>query len=255
MTPHPDSGTSENRVSGQPAQRKDWKRFLPLGVLLSGLVLFFALGLDRYLTITALNDHREALLAFTRSNLIAAVLIYAALYVAVVAFSLPGGAVMTITGGFLFGTVLAGSVTVIAATLGATLIFLAARTAFADLLRDRAGPWLKRIEDGFREDGVSYLLVLRLVPLFPFFIVNVAPAFLGVKTRLYMATTFVGIIPGTFVYASVGNGVGTILDAGGKPDLGIIFDPAILVPILGLAVLALIPVAHKHLFRKNKEQS
>jgi len=234
-----------------PAPR-DWKRFVPLGLLLLGLALFFALGLDRYLTIRALGEHRDFLLAFTENHLVAAMLIYAALYTAVVAFSLPGGAVMTIAGGFLFGTVLAGSVTVIAATLGATLIFLAARTAFADILHDRAGPWLRRIEKGFNEDGTSYLLVLRLVPLFPFFIVNVAPAFLGVNTRLYVTTTFVGIIPGTFVYASVGNGVGAVLDAGKQPDLGIIFDPAILFPILGLAALALIPVVYKHLRHKNK---
>lgn len=254
MTQPPEPSTTESQIPDpQPRPKsRGWKRFIPLGVLLLGLVLFFALGLDRYLTIRALSDHRDTLLAFTRDHLVGAVLIYAAIYTAVVAFSLPGGAVMTITGGFLFGTLLGGTVTVVAATVGATLIFLAARTAFAELLRERAGPWLRRIRKGFDEDGTSYLLVLRLVPIFPFFIVNVAPAFLGVNVRLYMATTFFGIIPGTFVYASVGNGVGAILDAGGRPDLGIIFEPAILFPILGLAILALIPVAYKHLRTRKR---
>lgn len=247
MTRRPDM----NREGMPEPGQRSWTRFLPVAILVAGFALFFALGLDRYLSLAALADHREALGSFTRDHLLAALVLFGLLYVAVVAFSLPGGAVMTIAGGFLFGTWLASAVTVLSATLGALVVFLAARTAFADLLRDRAGPWLKRMEKGFREDGASYMLVMRLVPIFPFFVVNVAPAFLGVSTRLYLLTTLFGIIPGTVVYASVGNGLGAILDTGRSPDLGIIFDPAILLPILGLAALAMIPVIYRK-FKKGR---
>jgi uncharacterized membrane protein YdjX (TVP38/TMEM64 family) len=171
-----------------------------------------------------------------------------------IAFSLPGGAVATIFGGYIFstvvdgvaGTILAAAIVVIGATIGATTLFLAARTGLGEPLRARAGPGLKRMEAGFRENAMSYLLVLRLVPLFPFWLVNLVPAFLGVSLRTYVIGTFFGIMPGTFVYASVGSGLGAILEAGESPDLGIIFEAKILIPLLGLALLALIPVIYKH---------
>ncbi|RMF07912.1 MAG: TVP38/TMEM64 family protein [Alphaproteobacteria bacterium] len=240
--------------SPQRAARRRWVRFIPGLALVSGFVLFFVLGFDRYLSLSTLSAHREALVAFTRENFLLALCLYAVAYSIMVAFSLPGGAVMTIAGGFLFGTVIAGSVIVVAATLGATVVFWAARTAFSEILRDRAGPWLTRIREGFSENGASYLLVLRLVPLFPFFVVNIAPAFLNVSTRTYVLTTFFGIIPGTFVYASVGNGVGALLDAGKTPDLGIVFEAEILLPILGLAALALVPVVYRKISRKGKQE-
>jgi len=104
---------------------------------------------------------------------------------------------------------------------------------------------LKKLEDGFQEDAFSYLLVLRLVPLFPFFLVNIAPALIGIPLRTFVVTTLIGIIPGSLVYASVGNGIGMIFDQGGTPDLGIIFEPEVLLPILGLSLLAMVPVAFK----------
>jgi uncharacterized membrane protein YdjX (TVP38/TMEM64 family) len=168
-----------------------------------------------------------------------------AIYAAVIALSVPGGAVLTIAGGFLFGTLPATLYVVVAATLGATILFLIARTALGDPLRARAGPWLRRMEAGFAENALSYLLVLRLIPIFPFWLVNLVPAFLGVGLGTYVLGTFFGIIPGSFVYASVGNGLGAVFDAGETPDVGIIFEPSILVPIVGLAVLALLPVAHR----------
>ena len=126
-------------------------------------------------------------------------------------------------------------------------VFLAARTAFGDLLRQKAGNRLKKLEAGFRENALSYMFVLRLVPLFPFWLVNLAPALFGVKLRTYIIATFFGIMPGGLVYAGVGNGLGAVLDAGKTPDLGIIFEPAILLPILGLAALSLIPVIYRRL--------
>ncbi len=222
-----------------------FKRFLPLLVLLAGLGAFFALGLDRYVTLDTLRDNRQALTAWVVENWALAAFIYVLAYIAVVAFSLPGALVATLTGGFLFGTVFGGLLTVTGATIGATAIFLAAKTALGDMLREKAGPKLRKLEDGFGKNAFSYMLVLRLVPVFPFFLVNLAPAFLGVPLRTYVAATFVGIIPGTFVFASLGNGLGAVFDAGSDPDLGLIFKPEILGPILALAALALVPVLYR----------
>lgn len=223
------------------------RRLLPLLILGLGLILFLALDLDRFLSFGTLRDHRAALTVWVADHTVPAVLAYMGIYTLVVAFSLPGGAVMTLAGGFLFGTLLGTLWTVFAATLGATLLFLAARTALGDPLRAKAGTWLRKMEAGFNDNALSYLLVLRLVPLFPFWAVNLAPALLGVPLGTYVLGTFFGIIPGTFVYASVGNGLGAVFDRGETPDLGLIFNPQILIPLIGLAVLALIPVLYKKL--------
>lgn len=228
-----------------PGRSSAFKRFLPLIVLLAGLGAFFALGLDRYVTLDTLRDNRQTLAAWVAENWALAAFVYVLAYIVMVAFSLPGALVATLTGGFLFGTVFGGLLTVIGATIGATAIFLAARTALGDTLREKAGPKLRKLEEGFGKNAFSYMLVLRLVPIFPFFLVNLAPAFLGVKLRTYVAATFLGIIPGTFVFASLGNGLGAVFDAGSDPDLGLIFKPEILGPILALAVLALVPVIYR----------
>jgi uncharacterized membrane protein YdjX (TVP38/TMEM64 family) len=172
-------------------------------------------------------------------------LAFIAVYAVAVATSVPGGAVLTIAGGFLFGTVLGTVYAVIGATIGAIAVFLAARTALGEPLRARAGPWLRKMEDGFRDNAVSYMLVLRLVPLFPFWLVNLVPAFLGVSFASYAATTLIGIIPGTVVYASVGNGLGAVVDAGRMPDVNLLTDPEILLPLLALSLLSLVPVVYK----------
>jgi uncharacterized membrane protein YdjX (TVP38/TMEM64 family) len=228
-----------------PEWRPSAKRLIPVLLLVAGLVLFIALDLDRYLGFESLRENREWLIdEVDRFGILAAV-VFAGLYALVIAFSIPGGAVLTIIAGFLFGTVTGAACAVLCATLGAVVVFLAARTAFGDILRARAGPGLRRMEAGFRENALSYLLVLRLIPLFPFWLVNLVPAFLGVPLSVYVLGTFFGIIPGTLVYASVGNGLGEILEAGETPDLAIIFKPVVLVPILALAVLAMLPVIYK----------
>ncbi len=225
--------------------RRSLKRFLPLLLLGAGLVLFFVLDLKRFLSFQALCDHREWLIAQVAANRVQAVLAFIGLYTLVTAFSIPVAAVLTIVAGFLFGTVTAAACAVIAATLGATGLFLAARTALGDFLRARAGPGLRRMEAGFNQNALNYLLVLRLIPLFPFWLVNLVPAFLGVPLRTYVIGTFIGIIPGSLVYSSLGNGLGAVIEACAAPNLGVIFDLEILLPILGLAVLALMPVAYK----------
>lgn len=246
---------SGNHGSAGSGKRLSVWRLLPLVVIAAGFVLFFVFDGDDYLSFAALEEHREALLQWRNNNEIAAALAYIALYAVIVAFSLPGAVWMTIAGGFLFGTLVATVCTVIGATIGATIVFLAARYALGDYLRSKAGRAVRKMEAGFRENALSYLLFLRLIPVFPFWLVNLVPAFLGVPLATYMIGTFFGIIPGSFVYTSVGNGVGAVIDAGETPDLSIIFDPAILVPIVGLAVLALLPVAYKRFKGKQVESN
>jgi uncharacterized membrane protein YdjX (TVP38/TMEM64 family) len=229
------------------------RRLAPLALLLIAIGAFFALGLHHYLSFEALREHREQLLALVEQHPVLAPLGFTLVYAAVVALSVPGGAILTIAGGFLFGIVPATLCVLVGATVGATIVFLIARTALGDALRAKAGPRIRRMEEGFRQDALSYLLVLRLIPIFPFWLVNIVPAFLGVPLGTYVLGTFVGIIPGSFVYASVGNGLGAVFDAGGTPDLGIIFAPAILLPIVGLAVLALLPVAYRRFKARRRE--
>lgn len=222
-----------------------YRRFVPVAILLAGLIAFFAFRLDQYLTFDALRENRAWLLAQVSEFPVLAAAAYMLIYVVVVAFSLPGGAVMTIAGGFLFGQILGSAYVVFAATVGATILFVAAKTAFGDLLRARAGPFLQRMEAGFRENALSYLLVLRLIPAFPFFVVNLVPAFLGVPIGIYIVATFIGIIPGTFVYALVGAGLGSIFDSGKDFSAGSVLTPEIVTALAGLAILALLPVAYK----------
>ncbi len=223
------------------------KRMAPVAVLVLGATAFFGLGLDEYVTIEALREHRALLSTFVAENAVVAPLLFIALYALAIAFSLPGGAVMTIVGGFLFGNIVGAVWVVIAATTGAAAVFLIAKAALGDALRAKAGPWLKKLEAGFHENALSYLLVLRLIPLFPFFVVNLVPAFLDVRLRTYVIGTAVGIIPGSFVFTSVGASLGSLFDRtmGGEFELSGILTPEIVTALVGLAALSLLPVAYK----------
>jgi uncharacterized membrane protein YdjX (TVP38/TMEM64 family) len=221
-------------------------RVLPLGVLLAGLIAFFGLGLHEYVSFEVLRDNRAQLVSFVEELGWIAGLAFMVLYAVVVAFSLPAGGLMTLTAGFLFGTLTGTFIVVIGATVGASALFLAARTALGDVLKRRLGPSFENIQEGFHENAFSYMMFLRLVPAFPFFIVNLAPAFMKINFRTYFITTLIGIIPGTFVFASIGNGLGAVFESGETPDLSIITSPAILVPLIGLGVLALVPVIVRH---------
>ena len=254
-----ESSTGEDRypAAARPGTgpRITWKRLIPCLFLLAGLVAFFALGLDDYVTVEALRDNRESLLAFVARYGVLAGLVYMLIYATAIAFCVPGGAVMTIAGGFLFGVKLATVYVVIAATLGATVLFVVVKHAFGDPVRARMRPWLGRMEDGFNRDAFSYLLSLRLFAVFPFWAVNLVPAFLGVRLGTYVAATLIGIVPATFIFAGLGNGLGAILDAGDTPDLAIVTKPEVLLPIAGLAVLALLPVAYRRYKEGRGEKS
>lgn len=220
---------------------KTWKRFLPLLLLCTGAITAFVL-FRNYLSFSALAEHYDTLIGWRDRHFAATLLVYVAIYILAVAFSLPGAVWLSIAGGFMFGIVLGSVVVVLAATAGAMLIFLAARTALGNSLRRAAGNWLARMERGFHRGEVSYLLIMRLVPVVPFFIANIAPAFLGARTWTFGWTTLIGIIPGTVVYISIGAGLGEQLGRGEAPDLGVIFEWHVLGPLLGLAALASLPL-------------
>jgi uncharacterized membrane protein YdjX (TVP38/TMEM64 family) len=218
------------------------RRLLPLGLLVAAWIVFMLAGGYRYLTFSALARNRDWLCGLVQQWGILAAFVYIMVYAMLVALSVPGAAILTIAGGFLFGTWMGGLCAVIGATLGATAIFLAARAGLGSLAQ-RAGRFIAKLEAGFRDDAFNYLLVLRLVPIFPFWLVNLVPALVGVRLPTYVLATFLGIVPGTFVYASLGNGLGSLVE---EPDPAIIFKPSLFLPIVGLALLALVPVGYKH---------
>ncbi|NWF36506.1 TVP38/TMEM64 family protein [Mariprofundus sp. KV] len=225
------------------------KRLMPLILLLLVLGLFLFFDLGRYLSFEALREHRMLLSVWVSEHALLAPLLFMLVYVAVVAFSLPGGLVMTVTGGFLFGAVAGGLYTVVGATVGAVLLFLLAKSSLGDYLLAKAGDSVTRMQKGFADNAMSYMLVLRLVPIFPFFLVNLVPAFLGVPLRVYLIATFFGIMPATFVFALAGSGIGSLLDQGGEISLQGVMTPEILGALFGLALLSLMPVIYKR-FRK-----
>jgi uncharacterized membrane protein YdjX (TVP38/TMEM64 family) len=225
------------------------KKIVPLFLIIIATTIFFTMEWHRYISFDSLAQNSDFMQKWVLENNLLSVFIFIVAYMLITAMSIPGAVFITLLGGYLFGLVWGSLYVVFGATLGASLIFIAAKTAFTEVLRGRAAPFLKKLQTGFQENAFSYLLFLRLVPLFPFWLVNLAPAFLGVNFRTYFVATFFGIIPGTIVYVSVGNGMGVLIKKGQTPNLGIIFEPQILLPILGLAFLSLIPV----LYKKYKE--
>jgi uncharacterized membrane protein YdjX (TVP38/TMEM64 family) len=217
------------------------RRLVPLGLLVAAGIAFIAIGGRQYLTFAALAENRDWLRSLVQRWGLVAGLLYIAVYAGLVALSVPGAAVMTIAGGFLFGTWLGTLCAVVGATLGATGIFLATRAGLGGLAQ-RAGPLVGKLEAGFRADAFNYLLVLRLVFIVPFWLVNLVPALVGVRLSTFILATFLGIIPGTFVYASFGNGLGNVV---GEPGLGVLLRPSVIGPIIGLVILALVPVGYK----------
>ncbi|MGB3553960.1 MAG: TVP38/TMEM64 family protein [Jannaschia sp.] len=236
---------TDRPMKTDPGAAKGPLRYLPLAAILA-VAVAGAFFLRDYLSFDTLAANREALLAFRDANYALTGLAFVGAYILIVAFSLPGAAIATLTGGFLFGLFPGALFNAVAATIGATAIFLAAKYGLGDRLASRmdaSGGAVKRIKDGIREDETSYLFIMRLVPAVPFFVANLIPAFVGVGLTKYVVTTFLGILPGSVVYTWVGAGLGEVFARGETPDLGIIFEPQIIGPILGLAALALLPIA------------
>jgi uncharacterized membrane protein YdjX (TVP38/TMEM64 family) len=220
------------------------RRLVPLGILVFAGALFMVLGGHRYVSLATLADNKQWLCEAVAHSGAKGALAFILAYAGLVALSVPGAALFTITSGFLFGPWLGTTYAVIGATTGAIVVFLAARAGLSDLAV-RAGPLASRLAAGFRDNGLSYLIALRLIPIFPFWLVNLAAGLLGLRLWVYAVGTVIGIIPVTFIYASLGNGFGTLVAEGRHPEPAILFQPSVLLPILGLAGFALLPVVYR----------
>ncbi|HEX6944760.1 MAG TPA: TVP38/TMEM64 family protein [Casimicrobiaceae bacterium] len=223
-------------MSGDPRRGS---KLAILALFVAGIVAFFAFDGPRYLSLETIKANRDALLAFADRHVVAALLLAFLVYAGATALSLPGGLALSLTMGFIFGRWIGTALVVAAATVGATLVFLAARYLFADAARRRMGALGERLNAGFTENGFAYLLFLRLVPLFPFFLVNLAPAFTSLPLRTYVLATLIGIIPGTFVYVNLGQALGRIESLSGLVSTETLLAFAL------LGVFALAPVGWK----------
>jgi len=232
-------------------RRAAWRRWLPLAAIVLGLILVFAFDFDQFATFQHLKDHHQRLTEFVAAHYVQAVSIFLVLYVLFVALSLPGAIWLTVGGGFLFGAFVGTILAVIAATIGASLLFLATKTSLGDYLRTHAGPWLAKVERGFADNQWSYLLMMRLFPAIPFFIANLIPAFLGVPLPVFIVTTFIGIIPATAIFTTIGAGLGSVLETGVDLSLSSLLTPQVKGALVGLAILAAVPIVVKFLRRRR----
>jgi len=235
------------------------RKWLPLVVLVALMALAFSQGLHKQLTLSNLIMQRQELAAFVDQNLILALAAYFLIYAAAVALSFPGASLLTVAGGFLFGWVLGGIATDFGATLGACAVFLVARSSFGEMLTERAGPFVSRLAEGFRKDAFHYLLFLRLTPVFPFWLVNIAPAIFKMPLSTYALATFVGIVPGTFAFTFIGSGLDSVIAAQEAADPGCaaagtcqvdvsaLVTPQLLAAFVALGIASLIPVVLKKL--------
>jgi uncharacterized membrane protein YdjX (TVP38/TMEM64 family) len=228
------------------------KRFGPIALIGAGLILALSMGWQKYLSFDVLTQQSGALKALVETKPVMVIGAFMAIYIFATAIAMPGAIWLTIAGGFLFGPFLGTALSASSATIGATLLFFAAQSALGGSLRSRAGGLIDKLEKGFQENAFSYLLTLRLLPIAPFFGVNLAAAFLGVPIRTFIIATAIGILPGGFVYAWLGSGIEHVIASGAKPDLKIIFSPQVLGPLLGLAALALLPTVWKFVSQKGK---
>lgn len=250
---------------------RSWKRWLPLAALVVATAAVFATGAHRLLSLEAIVAYRDRLQALVQAYGPVSVIAYSAVYVAAVALSLPGAVFMTMLGGFLFGWLVGGAVAALSATLGAIVVFTIARTSVGDILARKAGPRLARLADGFRQDAFSYLLFLRLLPIMPFWLTNLAPALFGVRVQTFALATMIGILPGTFTFAVAGAGLDSVIAAqkaafrackrSGRADCAFdlsvwsILTPQLLAAFAALGLMALIPVVLRHWRRRRPKPS
>jgi uncharacterized membrane protein YdjX (TVP38/TMEM64 family) len=225
------------------------RRFGPLALVAAGLVAAVALGLPHQLSLHQLHRHRDQLEALVRLHPALSVAAYVGIYALAVALSLPVALVMTLTGGFLFGPWVGGLAAAGGCTIGGAVVFLVCRTAAGDVLRRRAGPTIARIEDGVLRDAFSYILVLRLLPVMPLWLANLALGFIEIPLRTFVVATFVGILPVSLVYAGLGSGLGRMFASGVRPDLHAVMRPEVILALAGLALLSLAPIAVRRLRR------
>jgi len=225
------------------------KRFIPLVIIVILIILAYSFGIGDYLTFDNLKAHRKVLKEFIAQYPLLVPLIFIAIYIVATALSIPGGLFLTITAGFLFPFPWGLLYVVIGATIGAMIIFLCIRFAFADLFLKKAKPLLHKLQKGFKKNQASYLLFLRFIPIFPFWLINIAAAVFNVPFVTFAWTTFVGIIPGSFVFTQAGEGLGAIFDTEGKLSIGAILNKKVWIAFIALGLFALLPI----LYRKLKD--
>jgi uncharacterized membrane protein YdjX (TVP38/TMEM64 family) len=254
---------SDPEPSCASACRFSPRRLVPLLVIAAISLAVIVLGWHRHISFELLARHHEALREFITAHELPALLAYVALYIVAAALSVPVGFYLTVIGGILFGALIGGAAALVSATVGAICIFLIARSAFGEHLVRRAGPLAQRLANGFREDAFNYLLFLRLVPIFPFWLINLVSALLGIPLATFAAATALGITPATFVFAFVGAGLDSVIVAqqaayrsclaAGRADCRLEFHlqaaatPELLAALAALGVLALVPVLMKRL--------
>jgi len=252
---HLDQGS----VTRSAGRERPWlRRLAPVAVVVLVMAVVFAMGWHRFLSLETLVRHHAAIEGFVTARYGLAIATFVAIYVTAVALSIPGAVILTITGGLLFGWLIGALAAIVGATTGATIVFLIARGACGEAILRRAGPLAEKVAQGFRADAFHYLLFLRLVPVFPFWLVNLAPAVVGVRVGTFVLATALGIVPGTFAFALVGGGLDSVIAAqetayraclaAGRPECPLDFSmtalvtPQLLAALAALGVVALIPV-------------
>jgi len=231
--------------------KKSFKQFIPIGIILVFMGIIYLLATLDIIDLEIIKKQHIAIKETVLKYRILSPILFILAYIFIVALSIPIGSFVTMFGGYLFSPILGTIYVVIGATIGASIIFLAARYALSSFFRKKAGSFIEKLQKGFQKNSINYLLFLRLVPLFPFWALNISLAFLNVTLFNYMWTCLVGIIPGTFIYASAGSGLGEILAMGGKVDITTIFNWKLRLALIGIALIVLLPVIYKK-FHKRK---
>ena len=234
--------------------KRDVGKWVFPAILICGLTGFLATGLHQLISWETLARHYHEISHFIEQNRAASYFGFILCYTAVVAFSLPIASLLTLAAGALLGWLSIGLI-VVAATAGASLLFIAARGLFRDFLRARAGPFFAKLEDGFTRNAFGYLLFLRLMPAAPFWAVNILPAFSSMRLTQFIGATAIGIVPGTSVYVAVGRGFDHLLARGETPNLSVLNTPHIWLPLAGLALLALLPTLYRQVKPTSKDGS
>ena len=241
---------TDDEVTKSKSKQSIWLRLWPIYLIAAAIGLVFAMGWHEVLSLETLRDQRAQLTTFVDENFLLALLVFVVIYVLATVLMVPGALWITISGGFMFGVAIGSLGTVVGATLGASTLFMAARTSIGKALHERAGPWLQKMESGFREDAISYMFALRLLPIVPFPVANIAPALLGARYPSFVFTTFFGVLPAVVAYSWLGAGLGATFDAGEELDVvGFFrnFAPA----FAALGVVALIPPFYKRFISKK----
>lgn len=240
----PRTETDADAAPASKPQQPLWRRLAPLAVLGVGLAAFFALGGQRYLNAEAAAALLRDFTGFVEANLWLAALVYLGFYALAVSVSVPGAVWFTLGAGFLFGPVLGAGVALLGATIGASILFLAARYAFGDWVRQKFPGYVSKLQDGFSQDAFTYVMILRLIPVFPFWVINLGTALLNVPLRAFVLASLIGMAPGAYVYATVGGKLSSVVEEG-IPSFTELLDTQLIIALVVFAALAIFPAIYK----------